>query len=409
MASLLRQKQETQPLLAHRYSNKERPYRMEEPDTISVERDDGLDVFRGLCIILMILGKDQGNFDNMYSVFKHESWFSWHIADLIFPFFLFMVGSSIYFAFRKIPREAQNWEEKDKALRSVTSRSIKLFVVGVLLNVPLSGFRWETLRWMGILQRIAICYGCVATMFLFIHSRVKQYAVIGVLFLLHTSLLYGLVVPDCLSSERLSRICSAQSYLDTMLLGGKHLYFHLEYDPEGILSTLMAIANTFAGLEAARLSSSLRYVNQRIIWCFVIGSVFMGMEVVLVDCFPNHMAPISKPLWTSSFLFSTVGCSFWCLAFCGLWAKVTPKWVQPCLWVGRNSFFLFAASFLLDYAALLSIHVSHMPLKQWLYRHSAVVLLGDTKLASLLFASVFTLFWTLIARTLYRNRLFLKI
>ncbi|EME29141.1 heparan-alpha-glucosaminide N-acetyltransferase isoform 1 [Galdieria sulphuraria] len=356
----------------------------------------------------MILGKDQGNFDKMYSVFKHESWFSWHMADLIFPFFLFMVGSSIYFAFRKVPREVENSEEKDKALRSVTSRTIKLFLVGVLLNVPLSGFRWETLRWMGILQRIAICYGCVAFLFLFVNSRVIQYALVSVLFLLHTSLLYGLIVPNCLISERLTRACSAQSYLDTMILGGKHLYFHLEYDPEGILSTLMATINTFAGLEAARLTSSLRYVNQRILWCFLIGSSFVGIEILLVDCFPDSV-PISKPLWTASFLFLTVGCSFWCLSFCGLWAKVTPRLVQPCLWVGRNSFFLFAASFLLDYAALLSIQVSHMPLKQWLYRHSAVTLLGDTEFASLSFASVFTLFWVVIAWILYRKKLFIKI
>jgi len=269
-----------------------------EPNRIYSERDQGLDVFRGLCIILMILGKDQGNFDNMYSVFQHESWFSCHIADLIFPFFLFMVGSSIYFAFRKIPRETGWNAEKDKALRSIASRTVKLFLVGVLLNLPLSSFRLETLRWMGILQRIAICYGVVAFLFLYTDNRWFQYFVIAMLFLLHSSLLYGLVVPgDCFVSRQLTRTCSAQSYLDTMLLGGKHLYFHLEYDPEGILSTCMAIINTFAGLESARLITCMESVNLRIFWCFLIGSVFIAMEIFLVNRFPD-IAPVSKPLWT---------------------------------------------------------------------------------------------------------------
>jgi len=83
--------------------------------------------------------------------------------------------------------------------------------------------------------------------------------------------------------------------------------------------------------------------------------------------------------------------------------------VLPCLWVGRNSFFLFAASFLLDYAALLSIHVSDMPLKQWLYRHSVVKWLGDTKIASLTYASVFTCVWVLVAWYLYERKIFIKI
>jgi len=109
-----------------------------------------------------------------------------------------------------------------------------------------------------------------------------------------------------------------------MLLGGKHLYFHLEYDPEGILSTCMAIINTFAGLESARLITCMESVNLRIFWCFLIGSVFIAMEIFLVNRFPD-IAPVSKPLWTCSFLFLTVGCSFWCLALCGLWAKVAPS------------------------------------------------------------------------------------
>eukprot|EP00871_Galdieria_phlegrea_P002392 jgi/Galph1/3153/GphlegSOOS_G1814.1 len=413
--------EEQQPLLTTITTvkdNKHNPLYSHTKDT--KQRDVGLDVFRGLCIILMILGKDQGNFDNMYSVFKHESWFSWHAADLIFPFFLFMVGASIFFALCKIVTN-NSTEERNKTVKVVMSRTIKLFLVGVLLNIPLAGFHWETLRWMGILQRIAICYGSVSLLYLF-GGITSQYGVIIGLFLLHTSILYGLVVPNCASYERLLRTCSAQSYLDTMILGGKHLYFHLEYDPEGILSTLMAIINTFAGLEAARASRCLNDRKRCILFWFLIGTICLSIEFIQVTFYPD-IFPISKPLWTQSFLFLTIGLSFWCLAFCSFVSQWNSIFIQPCVWVGRNSFFLFAASFLLDYAALLSIHaspfssainmfiilVSGIPLKEWLYQHTLVYIFGDTRFASLLYAMQFTCVWILVAYILHQKRLFIKV
>ena len=376
-------------------------------------RNVGLDVFRGLCIISMVAAKDQGDYAKMYSVFEHEAWSSYSASDLVFPFFLFMVGCSIPFACRRrVPPAGAVWR-----------RTAILFFTGVLFNAALSHFDWRELRIMGVLQRIAIGYVVGVSVHAYLPGGWTMLTALAACFLLvHTALTFGLYVPGC--DERpgqvVSRRCTAQGYLDTAILGGRHLYFHLEYDAEGVLSTLPSCVCTFAGIAAGRsmLAWSGRERFRTAVWLAVGGGLICG-ALWLAAAYPNAL-PVSKPLFSPALLMLTVGWALVLLAACE-WMSQYPQFdllCKPGLWVGKNSFLIFAASFAVDYIVLMSVHVPQSgrssataapTLKEWLFWHTARRWYGHTKRASSMFSLFFVAAWVALAYLLYRKRWFLSV
>lgn len=265
------------------------------------ERFLSLDVFRGMTIFLMILVNTPGPGAAPYAQLEHAAWFGFTLADLVFPSFLFAVGSAMSFALATDTPHAM-------FLRRVGRRAALIFLCGVLLywfpffhlgdDGHLALKALSDTRIMGVLQRIALCYLLAALLVRYVPPRVLPWAAAGLL-LGYWALLYAFGAPGA----ELDRLGNAGTRLDLWLLGRDHLYRHDGgFDPEGLLGTLPATANVLGGYLAGR------FLQRRGKTAAAIAALLgMGVALVALALLWNPWWPISKKLWTGSFVACTVG------------------------------------------------------------------------------------------------------
>ncbi|MBD0327641.1 MAG: DUF1624 domain-containing protein, partial [Pyrinomonadaceae bacterium] len=218
---------------------------LEEPkETTKTGRLMSLDVFRGLTIAAMVLVNNPGTWSHIYWPLAHAEWHGWTPTDLIFPFFLFIVGISITLSFA---RRVENGGNERALLLSIVRRTLILVALGlVLAGFPY--FDFNTIRIPGVLQRISVCYFISSVIFL--HTRWRTQAIIAAALLLLYWLLLTLVPVPVYGAGDLSKEGSLASYLDRLILG-PHIWKQGKvYDPEGILSTIPAISTTLCGVLA---------------------------------------------------------------------------------------------------------------------------------------------------------------
>ena len=253
-----------------------------------------LDAFRGLTIAAMILVNNPGSWQNVYPPLRHASWHGWTPTDLVFPFFLFIVGVSISFS---MSRRIQQGSVTSAITFKILRRSILLFALGMFLRV-FPFFSFQDLRIPGVLQRIAICYLCVALVFL--HSGTKGRVGLTLILLVgYWAVMKYVPVPGYGPGvwEFEGNLCS---YIDTRLLAG-HLY-KPTFDPEGILSTFPAIATTLLGtLTGDWLRSRMLHLT-KMTGMMTAGGIFIASGLLLHPLFP-----INKQLWTSTYVLLTAG------------------------------------------------------------------------------------------------------
>lgn len=204
-----------------------------------------LDVFRGITVALMIIVNCPGNAES-YAFLNHSPWNGCSLADLVFPFFLFMVGVSTVFALSA----SKGRLTSAQLLYRVFKRSIILFLCGLFLNVFPNHFAWETLRISGVLQRIAVCYLVAAL--LEISTSVRLQIFIGSVILIAYWLFMCYFPVPGFGAGNLSPQANLAAYVDRLLIPAAHLYQPL-YDPEGVLSTLPAIGTTLLGCITAHI------------------------------------------------------------------------------------------------------------------------------------------------------------
>ena len=367
-----------------------------------------LDLFRGVTIAAMILVNSPGN-DHPYWPLEHAEWNGWTPTDLIFPFFLFIVGVSLVFSSES---RLQRGDSKNRLLYHAFRRAVILFGIGLAMNyilflaVPLL---FPGLRIPGVLQRIGVCYLAASILFLYTSPRIRAVVVVALL-MGYFALMIFVPVPGYGVPGRdipvLHPDGNIAAYLDRKFLT---TLFEKTRDPEGLLSTLPAIATALLGVftgEWLRSKSSLQIK--------ALGMLLFGVIGLILGRIWGVWFPINKKLWTSSFVLFTVGFALVCLALC-YWVTDIRRWrgvwTKPFLILGRNSITAYIIGFvflLLTYAINLRVNGEMQNGHDYIFGHFFAPL-GSPSFASLLFSLAFVVLCLIPIWLMDRKRIFLKI
>ncbi len=483
------------------------------PETAAQQRLISLDVFRGLTIAGMVLVNNPGTWSAIYGPLKHAEWHGITPTDYIFPFFLFIVGVAIPIALSKRIAEGIT----GTVYRKIVFRSVQIFVIGLLMSmIPFFAFtntgiptiikvllvisfsaalffyltdrraiaaavgcvsalivigfwaggtdivwyNFSTMRIPGVLQRIAVCYLIVSIIYL--HTTWKQQTVIAVgLLLLYWLLMTVVPVPGCEVWTIDDKACNLAAWLDRVVLTENHIWRAGKvFDPEGILSTIPAIATTISGVltgtwllrkdkgerrkdkkeaenhasvemntavgerteemtdESAVRSSHSEFeeslVTRHSSLVTVTGLFFAGTVLLAVGWSWSLLFPLNKSLWTSSYVVYTSGLALLTLAFCYFVIDIKgwKRWAKPFVVFGVNALALFVFSGIM--ARLLGMirfagsEGKEITLQQWIFNNIYLAVFSPVN-ASLAYAVSFILFWLFLMWLLYRRRIFIKV
>ncbi len=457
---------------------------MSEPPP--TDRLISLDVFRGMTIAGMVLVNNPGTWSSIYGPLKHAEWHGLTPTDWIFPFFLFIVGVAVPIALSKRMEEGIT----GKVYWKIFSRSLVIFALGIAMSVTpffqfgatdapdglkmliwlamaaglfflllrnyriagaliavsivgiaamnLSGYNvvpynFGTMRVPGVLQRIAVCYLVVSLIFL--HTNWKQQlGVAGGSLLGYWALMTLVPVPGCEVTTIDDKACNLAAWLDRTILTENHMWRSAKvFDPEGILSTLPAIATTLSGVLAGTWLRSARQapaggtsvelsgaisspahagVSDKL--DKVAGLFFFGTILVSVGYIWSSYFPMNKALWTSSYVVVTSGIALLTLAAC-YWLidiKGYKKWAWPFVVFGVNALPLFVFSGIM--ARMLGAYRvagaegKPVSVQKWIFDNIYLAAAQPID-ASLLYAISFILFWLLLMWLLYRRQVFIKV
>jgi predicted acyltransferase len=299
-----------------------------------------LDVFRGGTMAAMILVNNPGDGPAAYGLLQHSQWNGWTPTDLVFPFFLFIVGVATAFSLRS--RMERGGSRRTLMMR-VVWRSLVLFALGMFLNGFPNHYHLASWRFFGVLQRIALCYLTTAALALWAGRR-QQVAALAACLVGYWIVMrympvpgYGIPTHDIplLDPDR-----NLVAWLDRKLLFG-HLY-EITRDPEGLLSTIPAVATCLIGLLTGDWLGSDRSARAK-----AAGMAGAGALCVAAGEIASVWFPINKKLWTSSYVLFSVGVALGCLALC-YWIldiqRWRGRWTTAFLVFGRNAIAAYVLS-----------------------------------------------------------------
>jgi len=360
-----------------------------------------LDVLRGITIVAMITVNNPGSWSHIYAPLRHSVWHGCTPTDLVFPFFLFVVGVSMFFSFSKYG----NVLNRASFVR-LAKRTVLIFAIGLFLNsFPQWAKDFSHLRILGVLQRIAMVYGIASLIVLSVKRKWLPYISTGILLLYWGILFYfGGDAPYSLEGN-------VTIPFDRSILGENHLYhgFGIPFDPEGLLSTIPAIVTALLGYMAGAL---IQQTEKHKIPPYLLIGGSIGIATGLLW---GIVFPINKPLWTSSYVLYTAGWASIVLSIL-IWLidiKSYKKWASFFVVFGMNPLFIFALS------GLWAITISRIirfdngngqitNAYSWLYTHIFESFAGPLN-GSLLFALAHVCVFWFIAWLLYRKKIFIKV
>ena len=386
---------------------------------MSTTRLRSLDVFRGATVALMILVNNPGNWGALYPPLAHAPWHGCTPTDLVFPFFLFAVGHALALVMPGLQASGAFWPR-------VLKRTALIFAIGLLLNAaPFMRWSeqgelvlrsWDTLRLMGVLQRIALSFGAAAVLVGVLGARRALWAAAALL------LGYWLA---CVALGAPGDAYSLQGWfgtaIDRALLGESHLYRGegVPFDPEGLASTAPAVAQVLLGFwvgqwfQKRQMDAAL--VARLALW----GAVLLALGYVW-----QLGMPLNKKIWTSSYVLHTTGLAMLALALCVQVVDLRARPVELWGWArffevfGRNPLFVFVLSGLVPrFLALLRWQTSSTaegapvwtsPLP-WAYKTLFAGLGSDPRLGSFLFACANLALYAALAFWLDRRRLYIRV
>ncbi len=369
----------------------------ETPSPLKTKRLISLDALRGFTIAAMVIVNNPGSWDHVYWPLLHAKWNGCTLTDLIFPFFLFIVGISIALAYSKrldanVPRKS--------IYRKIVIRSINIYLLGLFLWL-FPHFDFRAIRWTGVLQRISVVFFVSALLFL--NTNWKQQIKIGaVILILYWIIMAYIPVPGIGKPDLSVPEKNWANYLDTLFLPG--VMWQKTWDPEGILSTFPAIVTGIIGMLIGKLYLTVKDEHKRLVWLYFIGfSLFLGGGLW------NWFFPINKNIWTSSYVLYTAGLGTLGFATCMLVVDVWgyTRWT----FLGR----VYGANAITTYvlAGVLTLLFYSMPLggsslNEWFMK--GLTGLGfDPKFPSMLYAVIYMLIIFIPALVLYRKKIFIKI
>jgi predicted acyltransferase len=371
-----------------------------------------LDVFRGATIAGMMMVNNPGDWGHVYAPWRHSAWDGWTYTDTVFPFFLWIVGVAMMFSFAK---RIERGDDKGKLAMHVLRRSAIIFALGLFIaGFPFGlafgeRFSFVTLRIPGVLQRIAICYFIAGMLVLNVSTRV-QIGITFSLLALYWILLKTVNVPGY-GVGAWAPTGNLAWFIDSNLLKG-HTWTGAPvpgFDPEGILSTLPAIATIMFGVFTGLFLRTGQAKETKAAWMFVAGSVFMVAGIIA-----DNWLPINKNMWTSSYAIFMAGLALNVLA-CLYWmidVKGWSLWSKPFAIYGMNAITVYVVSELLAELGWL-VKVSGpagkmISLQGWYYK-TLFVPLGNPMVVSFLHSVAFMLVMYVVAYGMYKMKWVVKV
>jgi len=380
-----------------------------------------LDVFRGATVALMILVNNPGSWSHLYAPLDHAAWHGCTPTDLVFPFFLFAVGNAL-----ALVMPALQAGPASAFWRKVALRTLLIFAIGLFLNAT-PFVRWSAagelvprdfnmLRVMGVLQRIALCFGAAANIVRW-GGRRGALAAAAVLLIGYWC--------ACLAFGAPGDPYSLQGWfgtaVDRALLGEAHLYRGegLPFDPEGLASTAPAIAQVllgwWVGSWVVQGQPDAARVARLFLWATALLALAWAWQLVL---------PLNKKIWTPSYVLHTTALAMMALAVLVHVIEIRQRPAEQAGWVrffevfGRNPLFVFVLSgFIPRVLTLLHWQEGNLPdgtpawtsPLPWLYRHVFADIASDPRLGSLAFAIANLAFYAALAFWLDRRRLYIRV
>lgn len=364
-----------------------------------VERLRALDAFRGLTIAAMILVNNPGTWTDVYTPLEHAAWNGCTPTDLIFPFFLFIIGVAIALAFAP---SRQGEGSRGRVYFRIARRTALIFALGIFLNgFPL--FDWSELRIPGVLQRVALCYAGAALVVLTLRPRGQAMAIVALVGAYWLAMTVG--APP--GHAWVGPAGNLAASIDDWLLHG-HL-LHDGWDPEGVLSTVPAVATTLIGALAGHWMRSGRRPTER-----TLGLLGAGVAGIVCGLVMDRWCPINKSLWSPSYTVLTAGVALVLLAVCDGLIDVLgfQRWATPFVMYGTNPIVAYVLSSLMAKEMLLwrvtRPDGSTTDLQRYVFE-TVFLPLAHPMNASLLYAATYAALWLGVAAVLYRKGVLIKI
>ena len=393
------------------------PVQTLQPRATSNTRLLSLDVFRGLTVAGMILVTDPGTYSFVYKPLLHAQWENPTATDMIFPSFLVIVGIAITLSFAS---RLQRGSTRAELLRHVLQRSAIIFLLGLILN-GFPDYNLHTLRIPGVLQRIAICYLFGATLYLTAYKKNRRQtttiivATTVALLTLYWALLKFYPVPG-FGPGRLDSLGNLGAYIDRTVFTIPHLWpygttpgYGVTFDPEGILSTLGAMATLLLGILAGEWLLTATTQAKK-----AIGLAIAGATLILISLALSPSMPLTKKIWTPTFATFSGGAALLIYSFLYLILDIKQwrRWSTPALIFGTNAILAFTLSGILT-TLTDRIHITApdgtlTTLHQWANLHLFATWLSPIN-ASLAYAITIVAINLALIYPLYRKRIFLRI
>lgn len=357
-----------------------------------------LDVLRGITIAGMILVNTPGSWEYVYAPLKHAAWIGLTPTDLVFPFFMFIMGISTYISLRKY-----NFMFSKAAAFKILKRTVIIFAIGLAISL-FALLCWgqpvNHIRILGVMQRLALCYGATAIIALVMKQKYIPYLILAIL--------VGYFIILITGNGFAYNETNILSIVDRHVLGLNHMYNDNGIDPEGVLSTIPSIAHVLIGFWAGKLMMEMKDIHLKIERLFLIGTVLTFAGFLL-----SYGCPISKKIWSPTFVLVTCGMasSFLALLIWVIDVKGYQKWSRFFESFGVNPLFIYVLSEVLV-IILVAIPVTYQEktinLQDFIYSAILQPVFGDYP-ASLIFAVLFVGVCWGVGQVLYKKKIYIKI
>ena len=349
-----------------------------------------LDILRGITVAGMILVNN--GWGESFEMLGHSKWNGMTPCDLVFPFFLFIMGISCYLSLVK-----SEFKPTAPVLRRIIKRTVLLFAIGLFINwfdhaIEGDLLCFGHLRIMAVMQRIALCYFFVSMFAIFCNHRYTVPTIIVLLVVYMALLVFGNGYAQDAETNILAQF-------DLNLLGYDHIYHKSPVDPEGLLGTISSIAHVLLGFYCGKLIRERETVEQKVIAIFVLGTV-----LVLGGYLLSYGLPLNKRIWSPSYVLMTCGLASLLQALLMYVIDIQQKsgWTTFFHVFGVNALALYVSS------ELLAILLGNWGISEWVY-NGIHALIPALKWASLAYAVYFVMLNFVIGYALYRKKIYIKL
>ena len=397
-------------------------------NTIKSQRYVALDVLRGMTVAGMILVNNPGSWSHIFAPLEHAKWAGCTPTDLVFPFFLFVVGAAMAFSFAKY-----NESLTAASTKKLLKRGVLIFLVGLALNAfpflptnlnPNLSYGenlaeyWRHVRIFGVLQRIAMCYILGGLIALWLQKPKKIIPAMAFLMVIHWMILLLIGDPSAEmvngAKGALSLAGQGAGAIDIAIAGENHIYhgFGIPFDPEGLLGMLSGSCTLLMGFLLGNLIRTHENKIEVVTKLYTIGLISVAAGYVW-----GNWLPIIKALWTGSYVLYAGGWSTIMLAFLIYFidVKEKEKVFTPFKALGMNPLFAFVMAGL--FAKILGRIIkwtaadgSSYSCLSWFYKNVCVAIVGENnQVSSLMFALCYVVVFTAMAMVLYRKRIIIKL